>query len=395
MGQKVNPIGLRIGLTTNWRSRWFAKKDYAQFLKEDLDVRSYILGKLFRAGISRIEIERAGDKLRVDIHAARPGIVIGKRGSEVDVLRTDLEKKTKKQVQINIQEVRRPELDATLVAQSIAEQLQARISFRRAMKKAVTAAIKGGTLGIKVAVSGRLGGSEMSRSEWYREGRVPLHTLRANIDYGFAEAKTTFGRIGVKVWIYKGDVLPGQPIPEREAPRRGMARPGSPRAADEAREARRRAAAVGGISAEGASAAEAGKTSEAPAGAPAAEDTGVVETESIDFREPQDKEPVKATEDQEVVELVAPQEKQPEAAEEAKKPEAKEAKKAEAKKPEAKEAKKPEGKTAPKSKAKEKTQVKKEKPTPAAKAKPAAKKTDQAKAPKKEPKEKAGPEEAS
>ncbi|MHB0976230.1 MAG: 30S ribosomal protein S3 [Candidatus Aquicultorales bacterium] len=223
MGQKVNPLGLRLGIIENWRSRWYADKGYAEALHEDLEIRKFLSGRLMRAAISRIEIERAGDRVKVDIHTARPGIVIGKRGTEVDELRSHLEKLTGKQIQINIEEVRRPELDATLVAQAIAEQLQARVSFRRAMKKAVTAAMKGGAQGIRIASSGRLGGAEMSRSEWYREGRVPLHTLRANIDYGFAEARTTFGRIGVKVWIYKGEIYPGQEKTGLDQARRRMA----------------------------------------------------------------------------------------------------------------------------------------------------------------------------
>lgn len=210
MGQKVNPIGFRIGIIEDWRSRWFAGKEYAQFLNEDLEIRKHIFKKLKRAGISRVEIERTGDRVRADIYTARPGIVIGKGGAEVDVLRKDVEKITGKQTQINIQEVKKPEIDANLVSQNIAEQLQARVSFRRAMKKAVTSALRSGAQGVRVSCAGRLGGAEMARKEWYREGRVPLHTLRANVDYGFAEAYTTFGRIGVKVWIYKGDVLPGE-----------------------------------------------------------------------------------------------------------------------------------------------------------------------------------------
>ncbi|MBE0448383.1 MAG: 30S ribosomal protein S3 [Actinobacteria bacterium] len=229
MGQKVNPRGLRVGITENWRSRWFASRDFNKTLREDLAIRKLLEGKLSRAAVSKVEIERAGDRIKVDIHTARPGIVIGKRGAEVDILRSEIEKMTGKQVQINIEEVRRPELDATLVAQSVAEQLQARVGFRRAMKKAVTQAMKSGAQGVKIQCSGRLGGAEMARSEWYREGRVPLHTLRANIDYGFAEALTTFGRIGVKVWIYKGDVLPGQyaTAVEKSAPER--TRPERPR----------------------------------------------------------------------------------------------------------------------------------------------------------------------
>jgi len=217
MGQKVHPRGLRIGITENWRSRWFAGKGFDKLVREDLEIRKFLEQKLMRAAISKIEIERAGDRVKVDIHTARPGIVIGKRGAEVEVLRADLEKATGKHVQINIEEVKKPELDATLVAQSIAEQLEARVGFRRAMKKAVTQAMKSGAQGIKVQCAGRLGGAEMARTEWYREGRVPLHTLRADIDYGFAEALTTFGRIGVKVWIYRGDVLPGQTTAKKAA----------------------------------------------------------------------------------------------------------------------------------------------------------------------------------
>jgi len=209
MGQKVNPIGLRIGIIEDWRSRWFAGKEYSQYLGEDIEIRKHISKKLKRAGISRVEIERTGDRIKVDIFTARPGIVIGKGGSEVDVLRSDVERITKKQTQINIQEVKKPETDASLVSQNIAEQLEARVSFRRAMKKAVTAALRSGAQGVRVSCAGRLGGAEMARTEWYREGRVPLHTLRANVDYGFSEAYTTFGRIGVKVWIYKGEILPG------------------------------------------------------------------------------------------------------------------------------------------------------------------------------------------
>jgi small subunit ribosomal protein S3 len=220
MGQKVNPIGLRLGITEDWRSRWYAgKKLYSQQLIEDLGIRKHIQDRLKRAGISRVEIERFGDKIRIDIFTARPGIVIGKRGSEVDELRTMLEKRTEKQVQVNIQEIKRPEIDAVLVAQNVADQLEARVSFRRAMKKAVQLAMKSGAKGIRVQCGGRLGGSEMSRSEWYREGRVPLHTLRADVDYGTAESLTTFGRIGVKVWIYKGEILSPAEVRERRAER--------------------------------------------------------------------------------------------------------------------------------------------------------------------------------
>lgn len=209
MGQKVSPIGFRILTTQKWKSRWFARKDFAKYLAEDIKVRKFMAGRLASAGISRIEIERTGEKMKIDIHTARPGIVIGRKGAEVDVLRDQLEKITGKQVAINILEVSRPEIDANLVAQGISEQLKARVSFRRAMKKAVSSALRGGAKGIRISCSGRLGGAEMARNEWYREGRVPLQTLRADIDYGFAEAFTTFGQIGVKVWIYKGELRPG------------------------------------------------------------------------------------------------------------------------------------------------------------------------------------------
>ena len=200
MGQKVNPYGFRLGVTTDWKSRWFAtREEYVDYLKN----------KLPHAAISRIEVERTRDRLRVDVHTARPGIVIGRRGAQADELRADLTKLTgNPKVQLNIQEIKQPELDAALIAQGVADQLANRIAFRRAMKRAVQNAQKAGALGIRVQCSGRLGGSEMSRTEWYREGRVPLHTLRADIDYGFREARTTAGRIGVKVWIYKGDILP-------------------------------------------------------------------------------------------------------------------------------------------------------------------------------------------
>ena len=211
MGQKVNPNGFRLGITTEHKSRWFADstKDgqrYRDYVKEDVAIRKLMSTGMERAGISRVEIERTRDRVRVDIHTARPGIVIGRRGAEADRIRGELEKLTGKQVQLNILEVKNPEMDAQLVAQGIAEQLSARVSFRRAMRKGMQSSLRAGAKGIRVQVSGRLGGAEMSRTEFYREGRVPLHTLRANIDYGFYEARTTFGRIGVKVWIYKGDV---------------------------------------------------------------------------------------------------------------------------------------------------------------------------------------------
>ena len=213
MGQKVHPIGLRLGIIKTWESRWYAKKNYAALLHEDIKIRSIVKERLTHAGVSRIEIERAGQKAKVNIHTARPGIIIGKKGAEVDKLKKDLEAMTGKQIYINIQEIRRPELEAQLVAENIALQLERRIAFRRAMKKSVTSALRLGAQGIKITCAGRLAGAEIARTEWYREGRVPLHTLRADIQYGFAEAKTTMGQIGVKVWIYKGDVLqPGKTV---------------------------------------------------------------------------------------------------------------------------------------------------------------------------------------
>jgi len=206
VGQKVNPHGFRLGITTDFKSRWYADKLYKDYVKEDVAIRRKMTQGMERAGISKVEIERTRDRVRVDIHTARPGIVIGRRGAEADRIRADLEKLTSKQVQLNILEVKNPEVDAQLVAQGVAEQLSSRVSFRRAMRKAMQSAMKAGAKGIRIQCSGRLGGAEMSRSEFYREGRVPLHTLRANIDYGFFEARTTFGRIGVKVWIYKGEV---------------------------------------------------------------------------------------------------------------------------------------------------------------------------------------------
>ena len=211
MGQKVNPHGYRLGITTDHRSRWFADSTkpgqrYRDYVREDVEIRKLMATGLERAGISKVEIERTRDRVRVDIHTARPGIVIGRRGAEADRIRGELEKLSGKQVQLNILEVKNAEMDSQLVAQGIAEQLASRVSFRRAMRKGMQSAQRAGAKGIRVQCSGRLGGAEMSRSEFYREGRVPLHTLRANIDYGFYEARTTFGRIGVKVWIYKGDM---------------------------------------------------------------------------------------------------------------------------------------------------------------------------------------------
>jgi len=207
LGQKVHPIGFRLGVIRTWDSKWYAEGDYAKLLHEDIKLREYLKKRLYHAGISKIELERAASKAKINIFAARPGIIIGKKGSEVEALKKELAKLTDKEVFINIQEVRKPEVDAQLVAESVALQLERRVAFRRAMKKSVSQALKFGAQGIKIHCSGRLGGAEMSRTEWYREGRVPLHTLRADIDYGFAEAKTTYGIIGVKVLIFKGEVL--------------------------------------------------------------------------------------------------------------------------------------------------------------------------------------------
>jgi len=208
LGQKVNPIGLRLKITRTWDSRWYAEKEYPKYVFEDHKIRSFVKNRVYHAGISKIEIERAANRVRLKIHTARPGIVIGKKGVEIDALKKDLEKMTRRPVLIDISEVRRPEIDAQLVAENVASQLERRISFRRAMKRAVGLALKFGAQGVRIACAGRLGGAEMSRREWYLEGRVPLHTLRADIDYGFAEAKTTYGVIGVKTWIFKGEVLP-------------------------------------------------------------------------------------------------------------------------------------------------------------------------------------------
>ncbi len=207
MGQKTHPIGIRLGIIKTWDSRWYLKNGYVQQLHEDLQIRQYIKRRLYHAGISKVETERAGQKLRIIIHTARPGIIIGKKGAEVENLKKTLEGFIGKQVNVDIKEVRKPELDAQLVAENIAMQIEKRVAFRRAMKKSVLSSLRFGALGVKVACSGRLAGAEIARREWYREGRVPLHTFRADIDYGTAEAKTSYGRIGVKVWIYKGEIL--------------------------------------------------------------------------------------------------------------------------------------------------------------------------------------------
>jgi small subunit ribosomal protein S3 len=207
LGQKVHPYGFRVGYNKNWLSRWFSKSSYPQFVYEDRKVRDYVKSKLYHAGISRIEIERAADKIRLIIFTSRPGIVIGRKGVEIEKLRTDLRKKFGYDFSLEVNEVRRPEVDSQLVAENIALQLERRVAFRRAMKRSISLAMKFGSQGIKISCAGRLGGAEIARTEWQREGRVPLHTLRADIDYGYATAKTTYGIIGVKVWIYKGDIL--------------------------------------------------------------------------------------------------------------------------------------------------------------------------------------------
>ncbi len=209
MGQKVHPVGLRLGIIRDWDGKWYAnKKVFASILYEDVKIRKFIKEKLYAAGVSRVQIERAANRIRISIYASRPGIVIGRGGAEVEVLRKELESKTGKQVHVNIVEIKVPEIDAQLVAENVAAQIEKRAAFRRAMKQVVMRAMKQGAKGIKVACSGRLAGAEIARSEWYSEGKVPLHTLRADIDYGFCEAKTTYGRIGIKVWIYKGEVMP-------------------------------------------------------------------------------------------------------------------------------------------------------------------------------------------
>ena len=217
MGQKVHPYGFRLGVNKTWVSKWCVRRDFSSLLLEDINLRGYVKRTLAHAGISKVEVERSADRVRVSIHTARPGIIIGKKRSEVDRLKEDLQKMISgKRISLEIKEVRRAELDANLVAQNVALQLEKRISFRRAMKKTVLSSLRFGALGIKIRVSGRLGGAEIARSEWYREGRVPLHTLRADIDYGTARANTTFGVIGVKAWIYRGDILPGDEVDKKE-----------------------------------------------------------------------------------------------------------------------------------------------------------------------------------
>ncbi len=210
MGQKTHPIGYRLGYNYPWSSRWYAGKDYAKLLHQDIKIRKVVKARLYHAGVAKVEIERSGDQTRVIIHTARPGIIIGRKGAEVDKLKADLEKQYGGQVYVTVKEIKKPELAAQLVSENVATQLEKRVAFRRAMKRSVQSALRLGAQGIKIMVAGRLGGAEIARTEWYREGRVPLHTLRAEIDYGFAEAHTTMGQIGVKTWIYKGELLPGQ-----------------------------------------------------------------------------------------------------------------------------------------------------------------------------------------
>ena len=231
VGQKVHPYGLRLGIIRNWQSRWIADKDYAELLQEDIKIREYLMDRLSNAAVSRVEIERKAKEVSIDVHTARPGIVIGRKGSEVDKIRDDLMNMFGHDISINIIEVPVPDLDAVLVARNIAEQISGRVAFRRAMKKAIGNTMRLGAQGIKVQCSGRLGGAEMARREWYREGRVPLHTLRADVDYGFVESKTTFGRIGVKVWIYKGDITGKRDEDRLMPPSLGSARPPWPRPA--------------------------------------------------------------------------------------------------------------------------------------------------------------------
>jgi len=252
MGQKVNPYGFRLGITTDWKSRWFAtRQEYQDLLIEDWTIRNYLMTELPHAAISRVEIERTRDRLRIDVHTARPGIVIGRRGTEADRLRAGLTKITgNNKVQLNIQEIKQPDIDAAILAQGIADQLAGRVAFRRAMKRAVQNALKAGALGVRVQSSGRLGGAEMSRTEWYREGQVPLHTLRADIDYGFREAITTYGRIGIKVWIYKGEILPYKVQSEDKISREAAMAVGD--AAAPGQERPKRVISSGGRGAEGA-----------------------------------------------------------------------------------------------------------------------------------------------
>ena len=237
MGQKVHPLGFRLGYIKTWKSRWFATRSYIDQLHEDLKIRRYLKERMYHAGVSRIEFERKANQLRIIVHASRPGIIIGRKGSEVDKLRQELSTMTDKEIQLDITEVRKAETDAQLVAENVAAQLERRVAFRRAMKKAVQSTLRLGAQGVKIMVSGRLAGAEIARTEWYREGRVPLHTLRADVDYGLAEAKTTYGMIGVKVWIFHGEVLP-EPVA-------GISETGMSLGAPEGKERRRRRVVAG------------------------------------------------------------------------------------------------------------------------------------------------------
>ncbi len=240
MGQKVHPYGFRLGVTKTWRSRWFAKQDYAKLLREDLELKESLRDRLKAAGVSAIEVDRPGNKLRITIHTSRPGIIIGRKGAEIEKLKADLAKKTKREVFIDIQEVHKPELDAQLIAETIALQLEKRVAFRRAMRKSVDSALRFGCKGIKVRVSGRLNGAEIARTEWYLQGQLPLHTLRADIDYGFSQAYTTYGVIGIKCWVYKGEILPGgqrRPLRNEPEPRRTPVRERRDRERDRERRA--------------------------------------------------------------------------------------------------------------------------------------------------------------
>jgi small subunit ribosomal protein S3 len=271
MGQKVHPYGFRLGVTKTWRSRWFAKQDYAKLLREDLDLKDSLRDRLKSAGVSSIEVDRPGNKLRITIHTSRPGIIIGRKGAEIEKLKSDLAKKTKREVFIDIQEVHKPELDAQLVAETIGLQLEKRVAFRRAMRKSVDSALRFGCKGIKVRVSGRLNGAEIARTEWYLQGQLPLHTLRADIDYGFSQAYTTYGVIGIKCWVYKGEILPGgqrrglrnDPEPRRMPPRERR---------DRDRDRERAPRGFGGAPDQGHAGAQGGLTQSGapPAGAPPA-----------------------------------------------------------------------------------------------------------------------------
>ncbi len=338
MGQKVNPIGLRIGINKGWQSRWFATRDYARLLKEDMMIRQIIEGQLENAGISRIEMERTAEEVKVDMHTSKPGMVIGRRGATINDIRQSIEDATGSIIQLNIVEVKKPELVAKLVAESIANQLLGRASFRRAMKKSMMLSLKAGAKGIKIQCSGRLGGAEMARTEWYREGRVPLHTLRANIDYGFAEAKTTFGKIGVKVWLYLGDVILDDAEEGKPAVKRPSLKPGS-------RMKRTRDAVKTNMKKSAKKIREIRKTV-ISSGLGNNEDSEIIER------------PEEKKEAEKIIEPAAVKEEKAES----KKVEAKDAKKPESKKAEAKETKKAEDKKVGTDKKEEAKEVKTEKP---------------------------------